>query len=112
MYVFFSLTFIVLQTAIKEITEASGGFPQGGTATYLFVFLFFVYRGFFRLVSKRKLLSFGITFTGIGCAVYLILTGQIPFLLNVVKLALIFLTIIGGNAIKRNVNTEKKTEDT
>ena len=95
MYVFFSLTFIVLQTAIRGMSEAFGGFLQGGTATYLFVFLFFIYRGFFRLVSGNKLLSFGITFVGIGCAVYLILTGQIPFLLNVVKLALIFMTMIG-----------------
>jgi len=95
MYILFSLAFIVLQTLIREVTGFFGGLPQGGISTYLFVFLFFVYRFFFRFISKSKILSFLIIFLGIGCAIYLILSAQIPFLLNAIKLALIFMTAIG-----------------
>ena len=95
MYIFFSLVFIVLQVVMNRSGGLLGGLSPGGNSTYLFLFLFFAYRLFFRLVSKNKFISFGVVLAGIGCSAYLLLSGQSAVLLNTVKLSIIFMTAIG-----------------
>jgi Flp pilus assembly protein protease CpaA len=107
-YVAFVLMMVIIQLARQKASESFENFDQIVSPVFLFLFLFFIYRILFKLISKNKIIGTLIMVAGVASISYLFFTGQVAFLLNILKLALVFMVLIGFTYRILNFYIEKK----
>ncbi len=107
-YVAFVLMMVIIQLAKQKVSQSFENFDQIVSPVFLFLFLFFVYRILFKIISKNKIVGMLIMAAGAVSVLYLLSSGQVAFLLNILKLALVFMVLIGFTCRILNFYIEKK----
>ena len=105
-YILFVLVMVIIQLIRSKATESLGDFTQN--PVFLFLLLFVGYRFLFRFIAKSKLIALIVVVLGSGTICYLIFSDQIPFLINILKLALIFMVLVGLSFRLLNFYIEQK----
>jgi len=105
-YILFVLVMVIIQLIRSKATESLGDFTQN--PVFLFLLLFVGYRFLFRFIAKSKLIALIVVVLGSGTICYLIFSDQIPFLINILKLSLIFMVLVGLSFRLLNFYIEQK----
>ncbi|MDP2663886.1 MAG: hypothetical protein Q8P08_00290, partial [bacterium] len=108
MYIVFVMIMVVIQLGREKALESFGNFDQNFSPIFLFLFLFFIYRFLFKFVAKSRLIGLLVIVLGAGLILYLVFGGQTAFLFNILKLALIFMVLVGFTLRILNFYIEQK----
>jgi len=105
-YIVFIFVFVLLQLLRdKTLVLFSKIIPD---PFLIFILLFIAYRSIFSFFSKQKLVSLYLAIAGGGYAVHLFFSGQTDVLLNILKLAFVFMVLVGFLRKLLDLYIEKK----
>lgn len=104
-YIVFIFIFVLLQLAR---VKTAGLFTFISEPFLLFLFLFAIYRSLVSLIAKNKFISLGCSVAGGAYGVYLLINNQAELFFSVLRMAFIFMVLVGLSRQLLDSYIEKK----